>query len=105
MQESETENEIRYVLFRCGIIIQKEILVPYKKLFKVGDFMSDLDIIEKISIVIGCHFTQLQEIDYRNNNAHYVINPDTGHVCGLRLPMRTRVIPPDVFKLTHLTVL
>ena len=54
MQESETENEIRYVLFRCGIIIQKEILVPYKKLFKVGDFMSDLDIIEKISIVIGC---------------------------------------------------
>lgn len=67
--------------------------------------MSDLDIIEKISIAIGCHFTQLKEIDYRNNNAHYSIDPDSGHVCGLRLPMRTRTIPPEVFQLTHLTVL
>lgn len=67
--------------------------------------MSDQDIIKKCEASIGCHFTQFKEIDYRNNNAHYVVDPDTDHICGLRLPMRTRIIPREIFELTHLTVL
>lgn len=67
--------------------------------------MSDGELLSRIEASIGCHFTRRDAIEYRDNTAHYTVDPDTGRITGLRLPMRVRVIPPEVCHLTALTVL